>query len=200
MALSNAAILSAYSAFKAAQHAAHLLRVRTENPELAGLSDEVIDRVYNSVVSCFQSKGGKFFEKHVETLLTDAKIPFKAQVSIDADGMIVSGGGVTIPDIVFGEPVVGTHISNYIVMSLKTTSRERAKLDTAWTNKHPPKLFLYATLEPDYPQPATFGEGHTRRLVCATPRKNDTRAFKMGFEDIPQVVREFASGSPQSSE
>lgn len=191
MALSNASILSAYSAFKTAQHITHINRIRTENLELACMSDETITRIYNSAISCFQSKGGKFFERHIEKLLTDANIPFQAQVSIDADGIIVSGVGVTIPDIVFGTPVIGTHIGGYIVMSLKTSSRERAKLDTAWTYKHPPKLFLYATMESDYPQPSTFGESPTRRLVCATPRTKDLRMFKMGFDDIAKVTQEF---------
>ena len=80
--------------------------------------------------------------------------------------------------------MVGTHISGYAVMSLKTTSRERAKLDTAWTHQHPPALFLYGTLENDYPQPETFGEGPTRKLICATPKAHDTRQFKLGFEDL----------------
>ena len=89
----------------------------------------------------------------------------------------------------FGNPVVGTHISGYVVMSLKTTSRERAKLDTAWTYKHPPKLFLYATLEDDYPSPKTFDEGLTRKLVCATPKARDARQFKLGFEHLVAEVQ-----------
>jgi hypothetical protein len=184
-------ILSAYKNFKTAQHIAHINRIRNENPEIGNLSDEAVSRIYNSVVSCFQSKGGKFLERHIEDLLKTNGLQFKSQVHIDVNGIVVSGGGKTIIDIVFGNPVVGTHISDYIVMSLKTTSRERVKLDTAWTYKHPPKLFLYATLEADYPQPSTFGESPTRRLVCATPRKKDTRAFKMGFEDILQTIHEF---------
>lgn len=184
--MNNTAILAAYASFKSAQHLQHLTRLRRNYPKLADWSDADITALYSDVVSCFQSKGGSFFESHIESLLTG--VPFKAQVHLNADGMIVESGGSTIPDIVFGTPVVGTHISNYAVLSLKTTSRERAKLDTAWTFKHPPKLFLYGTLEDDYPQPKTFGECETRKLICAKPRKRDLRQFKLGFEDLIDLV------------
>ena len=184
--MNSVAILAAYASFKSAQHLQHLARLRRNYPKLADWSDADITALYSDVVSCFQSKGGSFFESHIESLL--AHVPFKAQVHLNADGMIVESGGCTIPDIVFGTPVVGTHISNYAVLSLKTTSRERAKLDTAWTFKHPPKLFLYGTLEDDYPQPKTFGECDTRKLICAKPRKRDLRQFKLGFEDLIDLV------------
>lgn len=189
--LSNSSVLLAYAAFKSAQHAAHLTRLRVAHPKLAAFTDEELTALYWDTVSCFQSKGGKFFEGHIEGLLREAGIPFKAQVHLDSDGVIVEGrcDGTTIPDIVFGNPVVGTHISGYVVMSLKTTSRERAKLDTAWTYKHPPKLFLYATLEDDYPSPKTFDEGLTRKLVCATPKARDARQFKLGFEHLVAEIQ-----------
>jgi hypothetical protein len=139
-------------------------------------------------VSCFQSKGGKGLENLVENALKSEQIPFKSQVQLDSNGIIVESNGVTIPDIVFGDPQIGTHISNYAVMSLKTTSRERSKLDTAWTEKHPPRLFLYATLEADYPTPEKFQESPRRKLVCGIPRKKDTREYKLGFEDIKQEL------------
>ena len=186
--MNSIAILTAYASFKSAQHLQHLARLRRNYPKLADWSDAEITALYSDVVSCFQSKGGSFFESHIERLLTGVGVPFKAQVHLNADGIIVESGGCTIPDIVFGTPVVGTHISNYAVLSLKTTSRERAKLDTAWTFKHPPKLFLYGTLEDDYPQPKTFGECETRKLICAKPRKRDLRQFKLGFEDLIDLV------------
>lgn len=191
MALSNASILADYSAFKAEQHTAHLTRLRANHPKLSAFTDEELTALYQDVVSCFQSKGGKFFEGKLEGYLRDAGVPFQAQVHIDSNGYIVEGrsDGDTIPDLVFGNPVVGTHISGYVVMSLKTTSRERAKLDTAWTCKHPPKLFLYGTLDRDYPSPKTFCEGPTRKLVCATPKTRDARQFKLKFEDLVAEVQ-----------
>lgn len=186
--LTSEAIRLAYQAFKTDQQQTHFKWLRERNPELRDCSDERLSAIFKDVVSCFQSKGGKFFEKYVEDRLRDLGIPFQAQVNIDADGIIVSGKGVTIPDIVFGHPEVGTHISNYIVLSLKTTSRERSKLDTAWTQKHPPKMFYYGTIEADYPQPETFQENPKRKLVCVNCRAKDKRTFKMGFAEMAEEV------------
>jgi hypothetical protein len=162
--------------------------MRDRNPKYADWTDEEIEHAFADVVSCFQSKGGKALESIVENALKLEQIPFKSQVHLDSNGIIVESNGVTIPDVVFGDPQLGTHISNYAVMSLKTTSRERSKLDTAWTEKHPPKLFLYATLEADYPIPEKFQESSTRKLVCAVPRKKDLRRYKLGFEHIKQEI------------
>lgn len=188
--MENACILATYAARKALAHAKHIAEMRVRHPKFADWTDEEINAVYVDDVGRFQSKGGKFFEKIVEDALRDAGVAFKAQVHIDKNGMIVEGQGCTIPDIVFGNPVVGTHISNYAVMSLKTTSRERSKLDTAWTQSHPPKLFLYGTLEADYPTPDKFGESPHRKLVCAVARKKDTRQYKLGFEDVVQEIQQ----------
>jgi hypothetical protein len=188
MSLTSKALLAAYAAHKTTTHLRHIAEMRSHHPKFADWSDTEIESVFADAVSRFQSKGGKTLENLVETALVAEGIPFKAQVNLDCNGMIVESKGVTIPDIVFGNPQVGTHIRDYIVMSLKTTSRERSKLDTAWTEKHPPKLFLYATLESDYPIPEKFQESPTRKLVCAVPRKRDNRAYKLGFEDIKQEV------------
>ena len=187
--MNSQSILNTYAYFKSNQHAQHIQRLRMQHPLLKDGSDAELNAIYSSVVSCFQSKGGKFLESHIESLLLTSGVPFKAQVHLDANGIIVSSGGCTIPDIVFGSPNVGDHIGKFVVLSLKTTSRERAKLDTAWTTKHPPKLFLYGTLARDYPQPKTFDEGPTRKLICAFPRKHDNRAFKLGFEDMISEVQ-----------
>lgn len=188
--MENSRILTSYRTLKAAAHAKHIADMRVRHPKFAEWTDEEINAVYVDDVAQFQSKGGKFFEKIVEDALREAGVAFKAQVHIDKNGMILEKKrrGCTSPDIVFGNPVVGTHISNYVVMSLKTTSRERFKQDTAWTQSHPPKLFLYGTLEDEYPVPETFGESPTRKLVCAVPRKDDTRQYKLGFEDVLQEI------------
>jgi len=188
--MNSQAILFAYNSFKTTVHKQHLDKIRQSLPLRLQheLTDDELDNVYNSSVSCFQSKGGKFLESHIETLLINAGIPFKPQVHLNSDGIIVESQGCTVPDIVFGIPQIGDHISNYIVLSLKTTSRERAKLDTAWTSKHPPKLFLYGTLEDDYPQPTTFEEGPIRKIITAKPKKKDNRMFKLGFEHLIECV------------
>lgn len=187
MAFNNTTVLAACAALKAAAHAGLIAELRTQFPKFADWTDTEIVGVCDKAVSAFQSKSGKPLERIVETALTEAGIPFKAQVHLNAEGIIVASKGVTIPDIVFGDPIVGTHISNYAVMSLKTTSRERAKLDS-WTEKHCPKLFLYGTLSADYPTPEKFRESATRKVVTAVARKKDTRQFKLGFEDIVSEV------------
>jgi hypothetical protein len=183
--LNNKNVLDAWEAHKNKKRTTFLENLRSEFPELAGMSDDRISGLAAKVVSNHQSKDGNFLQEFCENRL---KIPFKRQVHINDSGIVVASGGTTIPDIVFGNPVVGTHISNYVVGSLKITSRERWKLDTAWVNKHPPKLFLYISLAADYPSPKTFHEGPTRKLVCATPKKKDDRVFKLGFEDIEATV------------
>lgn len=191
-------VLKHYATFKQTRLLEHVGFLRKTNPKLADWTNDEIMNLYDNAVTCFQSKAGAFLEKYVEDKLRDAGVAFRAQVGLDEKGYIVEGRGTHIPDIVFGDPRPGTHISNYVVMSLKTSSRERSKLDTAWTYKNPPKLFLYATLEDDYPQPEKFGESENRKLVCASTKKRDNRTFKLGFEDIiPEIQR--AGCSVQSS-
>lgn len=177
-------ILAHYETFKQAQLLKHVQTLRTENPKLADWTDEEVLKLYQTAVSCFQSKAGSFLEKFVEEKLREAGVPFRAQVNLNGDGFVVEGRGTFIPDIVFGDPKPGDHIRDFVVLSLKTSSRERSKLDTAWTHENPPKLFLYGTLEDDYPQPDKFRESESRKLVCAIPKKKDNRVYKLGFGDI----------------
>ena len=186
--MNNSSILAAQNAFKTSQHNEHLSKIRQSSECLKNVSDEELSKIFSVAVSCFQSKGGKFLERHIEGLLKEANIPFKSQPHLNCEGIFVESDGITIPDIVFGNPQIGDSVTNFVVLSLKTTSRERAKLDD-WTKKNPPKLFLYATLEDDYPQPKTFEEGPTRKLICATPKKRDLREFKLGFEHLINEIQ-----------
>jgi hypothetical protein len=199
--LRASAIEVAYQKFKHDRHRGHIVRLRATYPKLEGWTDDEISKLYIDAVSCFQSKSGKFFENYIEENIAAAGIPFQAQVHLDRDGFIVAENGETIPDIVFGYPTIGTHISNYMVLSLKTTSRERSKLDTAWTHIHPPRRFYYGTIEADYPTPEKFKEGETRKLVCVTTRKKDTRLFKLGFDDLVEEIQTLLSAedSPPAS-
>ena len=186
--MNNQSILDAYADYNRRRQIEHIERIRSEHPLLAQLTDDEIRGIYRTCVSCFQSKAGNWMETWVEDRLKEAGIPFKSQVHIDSTGMIVERMGETIPDIVFGNPIVGTHIGQYMVLSLKTSSRERGNLDEKFRSRYPPKLFLYATLDSDYPQPAKFEENESRKLVCACPKKRDNRKFKLGFEDIISEV------------
>lgn len=177
----------AYEDFKANKKKLGIQSMRKCNPKLVDFTDDEISQLYDCAVSSFQSKVGSFLERYVERSLQTIGIPFRPQVHIDASGMIVSSGE-TIIDIVFGTPEIGTHISNYMVLSLKTTSRERAKLD-GWARRHPPKIFYYGTMESDYPQPDTFVENDSRKLVCVETRAKDLRQFKFNFQHMADEVR-----------
>jgi hypothetical protein len=186
--MDNSSILAAYNAFKNDQRLSSLCKIQQSSEYLKNAPIEEIEKIYQLAVSSFQSKGGTKLERIVEDELKKENIPFQAQVHLNADGIILESRGVTIIDIVFGNPIVGDSITNYAVLSLKTTSRERAKQD-GWTKITPPKLFLYASLEDDYPQPEIFNEGPTRKLICVKPKKKDLRQFKLGFEHLIDEVR-----------
>jgi len=191
-------VLAARAALVADKRGALFAKMRNLVPELQTASDDTLSRLRDAVVSDFQTKEGGFLERQVEDLLTRENIPFKPQVHINEEGIIVSRGS-TIPDIVCGTPVMGDSITKYIVLSLKTSTRERKKLDD-WTKIHRPKLFLYVTLEDDYPSPGLFAEGPTRKLVCATPKKRDARSFKLSFDDLATEIRQsLAQDLPRAS-
>jgi hypothetical protein len=189
--LSSETVLADLAKFRADKLADDLKYIRSRNPKTSCMTDEELANIFKDSVTCFQKKAGKFVERRVEAALTALGLPYMPQVRLDKNGIIVGFGkkqrGCTIPDIVFGNPTVGTHISQYIVMSLKISTRERDKLDS-YFRKHAPKLFLYASLDDDYPHPDVFDECLIRKLVCATPKKKDDRVFKLGFEDIEATV------------
>ena len=170
--------------------------LRANIPKYSEWSDEEILDAHNkhvSIVQSTKSKSGTSLEKIIEGFLEENDIPFKAQVSIDKDGIINERGLQThaIPDIVIGNPTTGDSIKNYIVLSLKTTSRERAKQDD-WTKRMPPKLFLYVTASNDYPSPDKFDESETRRIITDSPKSKDTRKFKLGFDELIDVLKDFS--------
>lgn len=195
MRLTNESILAALSNFRAVKLANDLKNLRLRHTWIpADTTDDQLTQLFKDVVSCFQKKAGKALEHNIEAWLTEQGIPYKAQVQLNNKGVVVGFGkkrGSTIPDIVFGNPAVGTHISQYIVMSIKISTRERDKLD-GYFHTHAPKLFLYASLDDDYPHPEVFEESDTRKLICATPKKDDTRKFKLGFQDIETTIASVA--------
>lgn len=170
----------------------HVENMRKKYPKLSEWTDSEIEELYNDNNSHSQSmrcRGGGEIERYVETALRDLDVPFARQVPINKDGIIVNTKkNMKVIDIVFGNPEVGTHVSNYIVMSIKRSSRERHSEDE-WTLTQKPKIYIYATLKDDYPPPEKFQESSTRMLVCAKPKTVDTRTYKLGFEDIVSIVR-----------
>jgi hypothetical protein len=173
--------------------AEHIASMRVKFPKLTEWSDAEINELYNCNNSYSQSercKNGGNFEKCIEQVLYGKNIRFAKQIPINKDGIIVSETkNNKIVDIIIGSPTIGMHISNYIVLSLKTSTRERYSEDD-WTKVHVPKLYLYGTLTTDYPSPEKFEESATRKMLCINPKKNDTRIFKLRFNDLHDLLRE----------
>lgn len=170
----------------------HFDGLRSEFPTLKDLTDSELEKIYmfnNSHSQSERCKNGGKFEKIIEEYLKRMCVPYCRQVPIDKDGFIVNKRrNNKIIDIVIGNPVVGQHISNYIIISLKTSTRERASEDE-WTKVHVPKLYLYGTVSSDYPDPDKFEESDTRKILCLNPKINDTRKFKLGFNHLYDLVR-----------
>lgn len=190
-AFTSKTLLAAYRQAHQDARQAHLLAVRERHPYTASLTDEQLLALLqegNSHAQSMRGRGGRILETSVEAFLTRNHIPYKPQVPIK-NGIVVKGKkGNKVLDIVIGTPVVGDSITQFIVLSLKTSSRERPSEDD-WTYTYVPKLYLYASLEADYPPPEKFGESEVRKLVCATPKTDDTRRFKLGFEHLLEEIR-----------
>jgi len=169
-------------------------------PECDLWTDERILQLHDSCVSTHQSeksRGGTSFEEDFETYLKENNIPFNRQVAIDKLGIIVPRSGTKksmlskgykLVDIVFGTNAFGESITKFGVASLKKSSRERAILDD-WTKTMQPAFFLYLTASDDYPHPEKFEESPTRKIVTDRPKADDTRTYKLGFDDLISTIR-----------
>lgn len=73
------------------------------------------------------------------------------------------------------------------MISCKTSCRERWKLDE-YLVKYPPKLYILATLNSDYPSSSKFKESNMRKIATAKRKKNDSRKYKLSIEDIPNEI------------
>ena len=188
----NDRIMSAYHAHDQQKR----LKWRSQMPQL-DISEDVWDEIYNKIISVHQGNmqaNGAFFEKHVEDMLQANLIPFKRQVTIDANGIVI-GFGIKdkcnhILDIVIGTDIeTGKHISDFpCVMSLKTSALERWNQDNEWSLNHAPKLFILLTMS-DYPPAERFQESDTRKIMTCTPKKKDDRKFKLSLNDLISLLR-----------
>jgi len=187
----NDRIMSAYHAHEQQKRE----KWRSKMPQL-GISEEVWDEIYNAAIShhqAYMQANGAFFEKHVEDMLHANSIPFKRQVTIDANGNVI-GFGIKdkcnhILDIVIGTDIeIGKHISDFhCVMSLKTSARERWNQDQKWSFVHAPKLFLFLTMN-DPPPAERFQESDTRKIITCKPKKKDDRKFKLSLNDLISLL------------
>ena len=157
------------------------------------LSDIDLLKIYNKSISIHQSKiqgNGDFLENDILVGVLDKNnISYRKQVTINKSGIIVGFNEKKskcyhIIDFVIGENIeVGKPITNFKVVSCKTTCRERWTQDD-WSYTFIPKLYVLLTISDDYPPTARFREDETRKIITCFPKKKDDRIYKLNFEDL----------------
>jgi hypothetical protein len=115
-------------------------------------------------------------------------ISYKKQVTINKSGIIVGFNEKKkcyhIIDFVVGENIeVGKSITDYKVVSCKTSCRERWTQDD-WSYTFAPTLYILLTISNDYPPTQRFREDTKRKIITCLPKKKDDRLFKLNFENL----------------
>jgi len=170
------------------------LKIIQELKQIAPLlSDVELLQLYNKSISIHQSKiqgNGDFLENDILVGVLDKNnISYKKQVTINKSGIIVGfnekkGKCYHIIDFVVGENIeVGKSITNYKVVSCKTTCRERWTQDD-WSYTFAPILYILLTISDDYPPTQRFREDTKRKIITCLPKKKDDRTFKLNFENL----------------
>jgi hypothetical protein len=162
------------------------------------LSDDILKRIYIASVSIHQRKmqsNGHHFEMLISEILAQNCIKFKQQVTINSDGIIIGFNKKEkchhiVDFVIFDieESIINSHISNYIVLSTKTTCRERWTQDS-WTTTLKPKLYILATLSNDYPLSSRFNENTHRKIITSKPKKRDGRTYKLDFSNLIDLLK-----------
>lgn len=157
------------------------------------INDDDLLQLYNKSISIHQSKiqkNGDFLENNILVgILEQNNIPYKKQVIINKSGIIVGlnekkGKIYHIIDFVIGKNIEnGKSITNYKVVSCKTTCRERWTQDD-WSYTFIPKLYILVTISNDYPSSARFREDTRRKIITCLPKKKDDRLFKLNIENL----------------
>lgn len=157
------------------------------------LSDVELLQLYNKSISIHQSKiqgNGDFLENDILVGVLDKNnISYKKQVTINKSGIIVGFNEKKrecyhIIDFVVGENIeVGKSITDYKVVSCKTSCRERWTQDD-WSYTFEPTLYILLTISDDYPSTKRFKEDIKRKIITCLPKKKDDRLFKLNFENL----------------
>ena len=170
------------------------LKIIKELKQIAPLLSEVeLLQLYNKSISIHQNKikgNGDFLENDILVGILDKNnIHYKKQVTINKSGIIIGfnekkGKCYHIIDFVIGENIeVGKSITDYKVVSCKTTCRERWTQDD-WSYTFAPKLYILLTISDDYPPAQRFREDTKRKIITCLPKKKDDRLFKLNFENL----------------
>jgi hypothetical protein len=163
------------------------------------LSDVELLQLYNKAISIHQSKiqgNGDFLENDILVSILDKNnVPYKKQVTINKSGIIVGFNEKKnkcyhIIDFVIGENIeVGKSITEYKVVSCKTTCRERWTQDD-WSYTFIPKLYILLTISDDYPPTQRFREDSKRKIITCLPKKKDDRLYKLSFENLIDELKQ----------
>jgi hypothetical protein len=170
------------------------LKIIQELKQIAPLLTDIeLLQLYNKSISIHQSKiqgNGDFLENDILVGVLDKhNISYKKQVTINKSGIIVGFNEKKekcyhIIDFVIGENIeIGKSITDYKVVSCKTTCRERWTQDD-WSYTFIPKLYILLTISDDYPPTQRFREDAKRKIITCLPKKKDDRKFKLNFENL----------------
>lgn len=185
-----------------------VMKLRRTNPDVSHLTNSSLVALFNQCVSLRQKntqKNGKTLEDIIESILQTNSVMYAKQVSIDKTGCIIHDKDNKnccqhVIDFVIGDVRDAQSITNYLVLSCKTTCRERWTQDN-WTLTHKPKLYILVTLNADYPPMKRFQECFERKVVTLYPKKKDDRVFPMCFNSLVTELLHFCDDEvcPQPS-
>ena len=166
-----------------------------DNENMVAFMNELYDTNI-SINNGLLSKGGADFENIISNKLNNNGISFREQVVIDENGIIKAFNTTTIEecfhkvDFVVGENIeIGRSIEEFMVLSCKTTCRERWKQDD-WSLVTKPKKYILLTVSNDYPPSAKFQESETRKIITENPKKRDNRVYKLNYDSLISEITE----------
>tara|TARA_A100001015_G_scaffold109434_1_gene121430 strand:+ start:774 stop:1334 length:561 start_codon:yes stop_codon:yes gene_type:complete len=166
-----------------------------DNENMVAFMNELYDTNI-SINNGLLSKGGADFENIISHKLNNNGISFREQVVIDENGIIKAFNTTTIEecfhkvDFVVGENIeIGRSIEEFMVLSCKTTCRERWKQDD-WSLVTKPKKYILLTVSNDYPPSAKFQESETRKIITENPKKRDNRVYKLNYDSLISEITE----------
>jgi hypothetical protein len=174
-------------------HLECIRKLREKNTLLSEWSDEDVWKLYNDSFSVRQGMIGNtgiggWWERCIENILKENQIPYKTQVFIDLNGFICDSCLGTRIDIVAGNVMLGIHISQLVVISTKTSGKDRWKEDL-WTLTQIPKLYVLAVINDEYPPPSIFKESLSRKILTINPKRKDMREFKITCESLLEEIK-----------
>lgn len=93
---------------------------------------EILYNINKSITQSLRSTSGKKFELLIENILKQENISYASQVYIENDKIIKTTShkkNINIVDFLIPNPKIGDSLSNYIILSCKTSLRDRTTQD-----------------------------------------------------------------------